>query len=473
MKKYGLNPYLPSWEYVPDGEPHVFGDRVYVYGSHDRFGGYAFCLNDYVCWSAPIEDLSEWRYEGVIYRRADAVHNEEGEYCLYAPDVTRGVDGRYYLYYALNSISVISVAVCDTPAGKYQYYGDVHYPDGTLLGERAGDEFQFDPGVLTEGDGAWLYTGFCPAALKVRTGARVVRLGADMLTIEQEPKTIIPSPAFSENTGFFGHAFFEASSIRKVEEKYYFIYSSQLSHELCYAVSDYPDRGFQFAGTIISNGDIGLLGVKKPHAFIGNNHGSIERINGRWYVFYHRQTNGSSYCRQGCMEPIQIMPDGTIPQVEMTSCGSNEGRPLPGRGEYPAYIACNLYMTQPPVINEDYGQSPFPRITQDGMDVEPENADKQNEAYVANLTSGVVVGYKYFDCHGVKKIAVKVRGQCYAGGLSVLTEPEGEALGTISIKSSNEWHWEAAEIKIPDGVHALYFKASGFGVFSFGGFRLE
>ena len=33
------NPYLPSWEYVPDGEPYVFGDRVYVYGSHDFFNG--------------------------------------------------------------------------------------------------------------------------------------------------------------------------------------------------------------------------------------------------------------------------------------------------------------------------------------------------------------------------------------------------------------------------------------------------
>ena len=30
------NPYLPSWEYVPDGEPHVFGSRVYLYGSHDK-----------------------------------------------------------------------------------------------------------------------------------------------------------------------------------------------------------------------------------------------------------------------------------------------------------------------------------------------------------------------------------------------------------------------------------------------------
>ena len=27
MKQQVFNPYLPSWEYVPDGEPHVFGDR--------------------------------------------------------------------------------------------------------------------------------------------------------------------------------------------------------------------------------------------------------------------------------------------------------------------------------------------------------------------------------------------------------------------------------------------------------------
>src|SRR5690606_13168764 len=70
-KKQGFNPYLPSWEYIPDGEPYVFDGRVYVYGSHDRFNGHAFCLNDYVCWSAPVDDLGDWRYEGVIYRKTD------------------------------------------------------------------------------------------------------------------------------------------------------------------------------------------------------------------------------------------------------------------------------------------------------------------------------------------------------------------------------------------------------------------
>lgn len=68
-EKQAFNPYLPSWEYIPDGEPYVFNGRVYVYGSHDFYNGYVFCMGDYVCWSAPVDDLGNWRYEGVIYKR--------------------------------------------------------------------------------------------------------------------------------------------------------------------------------------------------------------------------------------------------------------------------------------------------------------------------------------------------------------------------------------------------------------------
>lgn len=92
MKQQVFNPYLPSWEYIPDGEPYVFGDRVYVYGSHDSFGAPIFCVKDYVCWSAPVTDLSGWRYEGVIYRKNQDSFNKLGIRCLYAPDVTQGSD---------------------------------------------------------------------------------------------------------------------------------------------------------------------------------------------------------------------------------------------------------------------------------------------------------------------------------------------------------------------------------------------
>ena len=61
------NPYLPNWEYIPDGEPRVFGDRVYIYGSHDKAGSDSFC--DYVlkCWSAPIDNLNQWVCHGDIF----------------------------------------------------------------------------------------------------------------------------------------------------------------------------------------------------------------------------------------------------------------------------------------------------------------------------------------------------------------------------------------------------------------------
>ena len=61
MKKQVFNPYLPLSTYIPDGEPHVFDGRVYVYGSHDQAGGKDFCLLDYECWSAPVDDLGDWR----------------------------------------------------------------------------------------------------------------------------------------------------------------------------------------------------------------------------------------------------------------------------------------------------------------------------------------------------------------------------------------------------------------------------
>ena len=309
MKKQAFNPYLPSWEYIPDGEPYVFGDRVYVYGSHDQFRGHAYCLNDYVCWSAPIDDLGNWRYEGVIYPKTSDPLNKAGNMCLYAPDVTVGPDGRYYLYYVLDKVSIVSVAVCDEPAGRYEFYGYVHYADGTRLGEREGDEPQFDPAVLTEGDRTYLYTGFCRAGDRSRSGAMVTVLGPDMLTILEEPVFVVPSERYSEGTTVVGHEFFVAPSIRKRGDTYYFVYSSIAMHELCYATSKYPNRDFIYGGVIISNCDMHIDSYKpaeKPMYYGWNNHGSIVEINGQWYVFYHRHTNGIPFSRQGCTEPIQF-----------------------------------------------------------------------------------------------------------------------------------------------------------------------
>ena len=471
-KKQGFNPYLPSWEYIPDGEPYIFDGRVYVYGSHDRFNGYAYCLNDYVCWSAPVEDLTDWRYEGVIYKKTDDPANTDGEMCLYAPDVTVGPDGRYYLYYALDALQIVSVAVCDKPAGKYEFYGYVHYKDGTRLGEGPQDEHHFDPGVLTEKDTTYLYTGFCMRNDKSRSGPMVTVLGADMLTVEEPPINVAPSEPYSKGSSFEGNEYFEAASIRRVKDKYYFIYSSIHQHELCYAVSDNPTTGFIYGGVIVSNNDMHIDTYKpanKPMFYGGNNHGSIIEINGQWYIFYHRHTNGTNYSRQGCIEPIFFREDGSIIQAEMTSCGPNGG-PLEGRGEYPAYIACNLFCETEAFFTGYPGEwmdSSFPKITQEGKDGD------ELDGYIDNLKSGTTAGFKYFDCHGIHRVGVKTRGRCWGGSIEVRTSWDGESLGTIQIDKSNEWKTFFADIVIPDGINALYFTYRGAENCSLAAFILE
>ena len=196
-----VNPYLPSYEYIPDGEPRVVDGRVYVYGSHDRFGAPMFCVNDYVCWSAPVEDLSSWRYESVIYKQNQDPLNRRSFRSLYAPDMVQGPDGRFYLYYAFDFMGVMGVAVCDTPAGRYEYLGHIRFPDGREWGSRSGDEFPFDPGVLVDDDGrVYLYSGFQTKVpffmsrfrnLK-NTGCVVMELEKDMMTIRKGPTLMLP-----------------------------------------------------------------------------------------------------------------------------------------------------------------------------------------------------------------------------------------------------------------------------------------
>ena len=477
MKKQAVNPYLPSWEYIPDGEPRVFGDRVYVYGSHDRFNGKGFCLNDYVCWSAPKNDLADWRYEGVIWKRTDDPSNRDGKATLPAPDCIQGPDGRYYLYYFLGRKSLIGVAVCDEPAGKYEFYGHVHYPDGELLGHKQGDTFQFDPGVYVEDGKVYLYTGWCPAAYEIhlswgtnvnKTGATVTVLDSDMVTILQKPKTIVPGIRKARGTGFAKHPFFEASSMRKIRGEYYFIYSSHLGHELCYAVSDRPDGEFRFGGTLVSNGDIGLGNHKDPRTasnFTGNTHGSILELDGRYYVFYHRQTNRSQYSRQACAERLVLEEDGSFRQTEMTSCGLNDG-PLEGKGTYEARIACNLQKRHGNRFYLCWRKThPFELcFTQSGGDREGDP-----DQYIACMGNGCRAGFKYFRFSDAKQITVEVRGR--ADGRLVVTDGE-KKVADIPVKPSLRWKEITGKLKIDEGVKPLYFMYIGKGRIDFRSFTL-
>lgn len=481
MMKQVFNPYLPFYEYVPDGEPHVFGDRVYVYGSHDKEAGEKFCMLDYVVWSAPVDDLTDWRYEGVSYKATqDPCYGVEGTE-MYAPDVVQGPDGRFYLYYALAGIlftGALHVAVSDFPAGPFEFYGAVRNPDGSVFSKN----ITFDPGLLNDNGRIWLYYGwslnFPKERIANRTaeleetlvrvqvemfnksreevlttpgsimGANVVELESDMLTVKSGPRRIVPGQLDAAGTSFEDHAFFEASSMRKIGDTYYYIYSSQQMHELCYAVSKYPDRDFVYGGTLVSHGDIGLNGrtLEHPVAAIGNDHGSVECLGGKWYVFYHRQTHATSFSRQGCAEEITLLPDGRFLQAEVTSCGLNGG-PLEAKGTYSAMIACHLYNDRT-ALSEQAIARDCPYLTNAG-----------ETRFAANITSGTRVGFKYFAFPGAVTLTARIRGNA-RGVLHIRTEDA--EYGTLTIAPADDWTPVSATVTV-QGKHALFLDFDGTG----------
>ena len=446
---FAANPYLPSWECVPDGEPRVFGDRVYVYGSHDRAGGWDFCLEDYVTWSAPTNDLSAWRREGVIYRRTDDPENADGRMPLYAPDCVQGVDGRYYLYYVLDGSRHVGVAVSSTPGGKFAFLGNVRHADGRLLGDGESFDGQFDPAVLVDGEEVYLYTGGCGINNPKRHGAMGFRMRPDMLTlVDDTPTYLVPGNMYSKGTTFDGHAFFEGSSIRKIDGRYVFVYSSEAQHELCWATSESPLGPYKYGGVLVSNADIGISGPcgKRPEravAYGNNNHGGMAFLNGSWWIFYHRHTMNTMFSRQGCAERLARASDGGFLQAEMTSTGLY-GRPFPALGEHPAYLACNLFVRDEHDVYLEDGDD-HPRLAGDVL---------------THVVPNSTVGFKHLDCRGVKKITLTTRGWAN-GEWHVRTELDGPVLAKVLTRRSAYWREWSAPLELPDGVHAVYLTYCG------------
>ena len=440
------NPYLPNWEYIPDGEPRVFGNRVYVYGSHDRSGSDSFC--DYVlkCWSAPLDNLNDWVCHGDIFHtRADRDHESDTPWTkenneLYAPDVVEK-DGKYYLYaYIINSIGC--VAVSDRPEGPFRLLSQYRY---TMPDEVCCNGWFIDPGVLVDDDGkVYIYCGFERSFMAQINPDNMYEILDDSYIeyiipshlAEQpgqsskstNPPTVQGSPV-ADAYGFDEKdtLFFEACSPRKIGNTYYLIYSPKRGCRLAYATSDKPTGPFTYRGYIVDNG------VDYPG---GNNHGSVACINGQWYIFYHRMTNGTIMSRRACVEKITILPDGTIPTVEMTSLGFEES--LSPYKITPAEIACVLKGGA--MVTE---KNPFERV-------------------ITGITEGCEIGYKYFDFgedHSSRtmEFAARVNGLGCNCKLHILVDDTTE-IGVCEIGPDDGM--VRTVVQNVTGRHALYFRVT-------------
>lgn len=422
------NPYLPKWEYIPDGEPRVFGDRVYVYGSHDKAGSDSFCDFVLKCWSAPVDDLNNWVCHGDIFHtKADRDHPADiswgGENTqLFAPDVVQGKDGRYYLFaYIVNARGC--VAVSDRPEGPFKLVSQYKY---TIPEEVCCNGWFIDPGVFVDDDGrTYIYCGFERSFMAEVNSDNMYEMIEGSLIEHIIPCEPREEGGFTETESLF----YEAASMRKVNGIYYFIYSPKVGSRLAYATSDKPTGPFTYRGYIIDNA------VDYPG---GNDHGSIACIKGQWYIFYHRMTNGTIMSRRACAERINILPDGTIPSVEMTSLGFAES--LDPYEITDADIAC---------------------VLKGGAFITEKNIF---ERVITNITDGCVMGYKYYDfgedfSSETMEFAANINGFGCDSILHILIDGEnGTEIG--SCKIGRDGGVVSTTVKNVTGRHAVFFKVT-------------
>ena len=489
------NPYLPMWEHIPDGEPYVFEDpdnpgqfRVYIYGSHDSMiSGY--CGRELVVWSASLDDLNHWRYDGEIFKvdkntNGQPLSRQGLADVLYAPDIAlvKGADGSktYYLY-PNNQAGGRNGMVCKSsrPDGPFEVCNwskeNPNRTEGVLA---------FDPAVFVDDDGrVYGYWGFehsYGAELDPKT----------MATVKPGTEIVENMVSGRYDDGIF--SFFEASSIRKIKDKYVFIYSRFTkdgefglpvsNYTLAYAYSDNPLGPWTYGGTIIDarGREIDEQGNVIASATIdGNTHGSICEINGQWYVFYHRQTGTDEYARQAMVAPITVkVKEGKGGKVEISEGEyTSEGFSIEGLDpleRHSAGIAC-WYTGPTPAVHEwpnnifsgSYVASAYG--TDSKFDKPYDLVNNTNP--VVNNTNGSIVGYKYFNFDNASDrlltLHLNLIPEGVDGVISIWTDRPwksqgGTFVGSIELKADmpqvpTEFVLEMPGISGLKGKHALYF----------------
>jgi len=489
------NPYLPLWEHIPDGEPYVFEDpdnpgqyRVYIYGSHDSMiSGY--CGRELVVWSASVNDLIHWRYDGEIFKVSKNANGEPLSRLgvadvLYAPDVTlvTAPDGTktYYLY-PNNQAGGRNGMVCKSsrPDGPFEVCNwsknNPNVTEGVLA---------FDPAVFVDDDGKiYGYWGF------ERSYAAELD-PATMATVKPGTKIVEDMVPGRYMDGEF--KFFEASSIRKIQDKYIFIYSRftlegefglpSSNYTLAYAYSDNPLGPWTYGGTIIDarGREIDEQGNVIASATIdGNTHGSICEINGQWYVFYHRQTGTDEYARQAMVAPITVkVEEGKGGKVEISEGEyTSEGFSIDGLDpleRHSAGIAC--WYTGPTPAIHDWPNNIFSGSYVASAYGTDSKFDKpydlvNNTNPVVNNTNGSIVGYKYFNFDKASDhlltlhlniIPEGVDGQIIIMADRPWKSQGGTYVGFIELKADmpsvpTEFVLEMPGVSGIKGKHALYF----------------
>lgn len=534
------NPYLPLWEHLPDGEPRVFEDpdnpgkyRAYIIGSHDVHYT-EYCGNDVRMWSAPVEDLSQWRDEGPIFS-----YFIDGQWdTMFAPDLVEVKDritGKktYYLYpHSRGWRRVAMVCKGDRPDGPFTPI-NISDDGRTCL---PGSLIDFDPSVFIEnitnkkdpdydkGFRAYVFYGFQHSTAceldqntmySKREGTELIdpfipASSRDGKLLDKEGSVY---KALYKGQNPLDFNFFEASSIRQVGNKYVMVFSGYSGQEygvgatnsaLRYAFGDSPLGPWRSGGVLVDSRGIvlnedgsKLMTTNAAH----NTHGSLEEINGQWYVFYHRPPRGFGNARQAMVAPVKITwdkkPVAKGGMVKITGYDpyvkDNEWKAIASNGD--AYTGAEVtsegfqIFGLPPYQYYSAGIACFMTGNQWLQDTH-DNWD--NHMDLAGITNKGIIGFKYFGFGGLPKDSKGVKA--FAGTkkddgtiLNLNLTPQGKGAFKIHVMldgpyANSTWNGrEIAVLSVPEdapqvatmfqvavpdveglaGKHAIYLVAEG------------
>ncbi len=502
------NPYLPLWEHLPDGEPRVFEDpdapgkyRAYIIGSHDTsFDKY--CGSDIRMWSAPVEDLTDWRDEGPIF-----TYSKDGLWdIMYAPDLVEipQKDGSkvYYLYpHSRGPRREAMVCKSNRPVGPFTPVNLTS--DGSATTE--GSIFGFDPSVFVDiitdpsdpdydkgfrAYGFWGFQRSLAAELdqntmySARPGTEIIPYFIPASTpggeIRDPEGTTYPALYKDQDPHDFN--FFEASSIRKVGNKYVMIFSGYSGPEygqgntnstLRYAFGDTPLGPWRSGGVLVDSRGVelnrdgsSLTTTNAAH----NTHGSLQEINGQWYVFYHRPPRGFGFARQAMVAPVAIEWD-EAPVAEGGKVVIRGYDPYSKDGKWTVKAADGNEYTGAEVTSEGfqiYGLDPF-KYYSAGYACYLSNIGSQMDSWdiwdndmPIRMNGDDIVGFKYFGFGGLDKAAKGLkpfRGTKKGDdtSINIFLTPLTDKEFTIDIMLDGPWDnkaWKGkkiGDIRIPAG----------------------
>jgi hypothetical protein len=403
------NPVTPIGLYTADPSAHVWKDgRLYLYVSRDESPKY-YCSWDYPVLSS--DDLIHWRVDRNIFAsRGEGDQVPYSEAYLYAPDCQER-NGIYYLYYCLSGGGQDEgVAVGKTPIGPF------------TQAQAVPGISQIDPCCFIDDDGqSYLIWG--------QFACKIAKLNPDMRTVD--PATLREIATEKD------HFFHEGASMVKRGGLYYLVYAdiSRRNTPTClgYAVGKSPLGPFVYRGVIIDNTGSDPL--------VWNNHGSLVEFKDRWYVFYHRSTHGSKMMRKTCVEPISFNPDGSIPEVAMSSQGAAPALDAFSRVE--SERACQL--------------TGYVRIQFD---------EAIGSEELGKIENGNMAAYKYLDFgEGAVAWAVRAAGETAGGKITIrIDQPWGPAIAIIDVPPGGDgktWRTLTGSVKPIRGIHPIWLHFSG------------